>query len=150
MGLYWMPASKAASSTLAWEVSKRIKCHIELEDTDPRLAEDAEKPVLGHLGDKGADLVGRQFARLGYPRHLEFGSSRRDIGWRPLAEVVTKIDRQQRRQVLRFELLRIILDAVDQRPAGRPTIRPSRVPALYGAGTVFVESFGSVSAISTT
>src|SRR5262249_36664277 len=48
-------------------------------------------------------------------------------GWRPLTEVVTKIDRQQRRRVLRFELLRIILDAVDQRPAGRHTIRPSRV-----------------------
>ena len=52
-----MPASKAASPTLAWGVSKRIKCHIELEDIDPLLAEDAEKPVLGHLGDKGAELV---------------------------------------------------------------------------------------------
>ena len=40
-----MPTSKAASPTLTWGVSKRIKCHIELEEIDPLLAEDADKSL---------------------------------------------------------------------------------------------------------
>ena len=38
---------------------------VELENIDPLLAEDAEKPVLGHVGNQGLDLVHRKVAREG-------------------------------------------------------------------------------------
>src|ERR1700730_4715312 len=37
-----------------------IEREIELEDIDPLLAENAEKAVLGHVGDQGLDLILRQ------------------------------------------------------------------------------------------
>ena len=42
--------------TLAWGTRKRIERQIEVEDVDAFFAEDAEKPVLGHLGDQGLHL----------------------------------------------------------------------------------------------
>jgi len=36
-----------------------IEREVELEYVDALLAENAEKPVLGHIGDKGAYLLGR-------------------------------------------------------------------------------------------
>jgi hypothetical protein len=36
---------------------KSVERQVELEDIDSPLAKDAEKPVLGHIGDEGTHLV---------------------------------------------------------------------------------------------
>ena len=50
-----------------------IEREIEFENVDPLFAENAEKPVLGHIGNQGVDLVHRQVARLRDARDLEIG-----------------------------------------------------------------------------
>ena len=57
-----------------------VEREIELEHVDPLLAEDAEKPVLGHVGDQRAHFVLREVARLRHSRHLELGGGRGDVG----------------------------------------------------------------------
>src|SRR5256885_7707980 len=67
-------------TTLAWGTGESIERQIELEDVDALLAENAEKPVLGHVGDQGLYLGLWEVARLCHSRHLELGGGRRDVG----------------------------------------------------------------------
>src|SRR5271166_5432043 len=82
-----------------------IECEIELEHVDPLLAEDAEKSVLGRLGDEGADLIRRQVASLCHPRHLELGGGGRNVRIEAARRGSDEVDRDRCGWVFRLELL---------------------------------------------
>ena len=67
-----------------------IEREIEFEHIDPLFAEDAEKPVLGHVGDQGAHFVLRELRAFATRGTWNSAAAGVMSGSRPLAEVVTR------------------------------------------------------------
>src|ERR1039457_3364602 len=102
--------------------SRLVERQIELKNIHPRLAEQAEGPTLGALGNELTQAVFWHVTRLGDTGHLEQSGRRRNVRIEAAARSGHQIDRDRRRWILLLERLHIGLDAVNQRLAGRAVV----------------------------